>query len=381
MDFTYSDEQLLIQKTAREFSERFIKPLAVEADRDEKFHRELYSKMGEAGLMGMTIPKEYGGSEVDKISYCMALEEVAKACGSTALTMEAHNSLSMKHIFDKGTEEQRRKYIPKLACGVWLSAWALTEPNAGSDAAGTQTTAVLEGDQYIINGTKTFITTGHVADVVVVMAMTDKSKGTRGISAFLVDAKTPGYTPGVEEKKLGMRGTITSELIFEDCRIPRENLLGEEGFGFVGAMQILDGGRVAISALSLGLAQAAMDAAVAHVKERQQFGKPLSSFQAIQWRIADMATRVEAARLLVHRAAFLEEKGCVFSREASMAKLFSSEMATNICRESIQVHGGYGYLREYLVERMLRDAKLCEIGEGTSEVQRMLIARHMLGGR
>ncbi|MDG6220067.1 MAG: acyl-CoA dehydrogenase [Candidatus Thermoplasmatota archaeon] len=381
MDFRYTEEQLMIQKVARDFAEKEIKPQAQEVDEEEKFNRELYSKMGEIGLMGMTIPREYGGTGVDKISYCLALEEVAKACGSTALTMEAHNSLSMKHIFDKGTEEQRKKYIPKLARGEWLSTWALTEPGAGSDASGTQTVAVPDGDQWVLNGTKCFITTGHPADVAVVMAMTDKTRGAKGISAFLVDKGTPGYSPGLEEKKLGMRGTVTSELIFEDCRIPKENLLGKEGFGFVGAMQILDGGRVAISALSVGLAQAALDESVKYSQEREQFGKPISRNQAIQWKLADMAVQIEAARLLVHKAAFLEDRDVPFSKEASLAKLFSSEMATRVCLDAIQIHGGYGYTRDYPVERMLRDAKLSEIGEGTSEVQRMLIARHLLGGK
>ena len=379
MDFNYTEEQLMIQKVARDFAQREIEPQAQEIDEEERFNRDLYRRMGEIGLMGLTIPREYGGAGVDKVSYCLALEEVAKACGSTALTMEAHNSLSMMHIFDKGTEEQRRNYIPKLARGEWLSCWALTEAGAGSDASGATTIATRDGDDWILNGTKTFITTGHPSDVAVVMAMSDKSRGSKGISAFLVDTNTPGYTMGLEEKKIGMRGTVTSELIFEDCRIPGENLLGKEGMGFIGAMQILDGGRVAISALSLGLAQAAMEESIRYSKERVQFRKTLSSFQAIQWKIADMAVNIDAARLLVHRAAWLSDKGVRFSKEASMAKLFSSEMATKVCLDAIQVHGGYGYTRDYPVERMLRDAKLCEIGEGTSEIQRMLIARHMLG--
>ncbi|MCK4717127.1 MAG: acyl-CoA dehydrogenase [Thermoplasmata archaeon] len=381
MNFDYTEEQLMVQNTARDFAEKEIKPQAAEYDEEEKFNRELYRKMGQVGLMGMTIPKEYGGAGVGKLSYVLALEEVARACGSTALTMEAHNSLSMLHIFEKGTEEQRRKYIPKLARGEWLSCWALTEPGAGSDAGGTDTVAVLDGDEWVLNGCKSFITTGHPSDVAVVMAMTDKSKGAKGISAFVVETNTPGYKFGSEEKKLGMRATVTSELIFEDCRIPKENLLGKMGFGFIGAMQILDGGRVAISSLSLGLAQAALDESVKYAKEREQFGRPIAKFQAIQWKLADMATQLEAARLLVHRAAWMEDTGKKFSKEASISKLFSSEMATRACIEAIQIHGGYGYTRDYPVERFMRDAKLCEIGEGTSEVQRMLIARHLLGGR
>lgn len=378
MEFSYTEEQLMVQKVAREFAETEIKPQAQEVDEEEKFNRELYRKMGKVGLMGMTIPQEYGGSGVDRVSYVMALEEIAKACGSTALTMEAHNSLSMRHIFEKANEDIKRKWIPQLASGEKLSAWGLTEPGAGSDASGTQTVAVKEGDEYVLNGAKCFITTGHPADVHVVMAMTDKSKGPKGISAFVVESDRNGFSCGSEEKKIGMRGTVTSELIFEDCRVPETNRMGPEGTGFIGAMQILDGGRVAISALSLGLAQAALDESVRYSKERQQFGRPIAKFQAMQWKLADMATQIEAGRLLVHRAAYLEQTGQKFSREASIAKLFCSEMATKACLEAIQIHGGYGYSREYPVERMLRDAKLCEIGEGTSEVQRMLIARHLL---
>lgn len=371
----------MIQKIARDFAETQIKPLARETDEKERFNRDLYREMGRVGLMGMTVSREYGGAGVDRLSYALALEEVAKACGSTALTMEAHNSLSMLHIFEKGTEEQRRKYVPKLARGEWLSAWALTEPGSGSDSGAARTTAVADGDQWVLDGTKCLITTGHEADVVVVMAMTDRSRGPKGISAFLVEKGTPGFTPGVEEKKLGMRGSITSELIFEQCRIPRESLLGEPGQGFVGAMQMLDGGRVAISALAVGLAQAALDESVKYARERHQFGRPIAQFQAIQWKLADMAAQIEAARLLTHRAAWMEQAGKRISREASIAKLVSTEMATRVCLDAIQIHGGYGYTRDYPVERLMRDAKLCEIGEGTSEVQRMLIARHLLGGK
>ena len=324
--------------------------------------------------MGMTIPQEYGGAGIDKVSYMIALEEISRYCGSTGLTVEAHNSLGIGHIYEHGSEELRKRYLPKLCSGEGFAAWALTEPNAGSDAASTQTTAVLKGNNWVINGTKQFITTGDIADVVIVMAKTDKEKGAKGISAILVEKDTKGFKVGQLEDKLGLRGSRTAELIFENCEVPKKNLLGEKDLGFIGAMNILDRGRTAIGAMSVGIARGALEDSIEYSKQRQQFGRPIAKFQAIQWMIADMAMEIDAARLLVYRAAFLEDQGKPFSIEASMAKLFASEIAMNAARKAIQIFGGYGYTREYPVERYFRDIKLCQIGEGTSEVQRMVIS-------
>ena len=377
MDFTLTEEQKLFQKTIREFCEKNIKPIASKIDQEEHFSKELYKKMGQMGLMGMTVPQKYGGAGIDRISYMMALEEISRVCGSTGITVEAHNSLGIGHIYEHGTEEQRKKYLPTLCSGEGFVAWALTEPNSGSDAAGAQTTAVLDKDEWVINGTKQFITTGDLADVVIVMSKTDKEKGAKGISAILVEKDTKGFKIGQLEDKLGLRGSHTAELIFEDCRVPKENLLGEKNLGFIGAMNILDRGRTAIGAMSVGIAQAALEDSIEYAQQRQQFGRPIGKFQAIQWMIADMATQIEAARLLVYRAAFLEDQNIRFTKEASMAKLFGSEIAMRATRNAIQIFGGYGYTREYPVERYFRDIKLCEIGEGTSEVQRMVIAKQL----
>ena len=377
MNFELTPEQKAIQKTVREFCEKEIKPIAAKIDDEEEFPWDLYKKMGKLGLMGMTVPKEYGGAGIDRLSYMIALEEISKASGSVGITVEAHNSLGIGHIYEKGTEEQRRKYLPRLTSGEAIAAWALTEPNAGSDAASIQTTAVLDGDEWVLNGTKHFITSGDIAEVVTVMAKTDKEKGAKGISAFIVEKGTPGFEVGVLEDKLGLRGSRTAELILEDCRVPKENLLGEKNMGFIGAMNILDRGRTAIGAMAVGIAQAALEESIEYSKQRQQFGRPISKFQAVQWMIVDMATEIEAARLLVHRAAFLEDHDMPFTKEAAMAKLFASEMAMRATRKAIQVHGGYGYTKEYPLERFFRDVKLCEIGEGTSEVQRLVIARRL----
>jgi len=377
MDFELAEEQKAFKSMVRQFVEKELKPRASKIDREGEFPWDIIKKLGKLGLMGMTVPREYGGAGIDRVSYMLALEEIARVCGSTAITVEAHNSLGVGHIYEKGTEEQRRKYLPMLTSGEHIAAWALTEPNAGSDAASIQTTAILEGNEWVINGTKHFITSGSIASVVVVMAKTDKNKGAKGISAFIVEKGTPGLKYGVEEDKLGLRGSVTSELIFEDCRVPKENLLGEINMGFIGAMNILDRGRTAIGAMSVGIAQGALEQSIAYAKQREQFGRPISKFQAIQWMIADMATEIEAARLLVMRAAYLEDKGERFTREAAMAKLFASEMATRTARKAIQIHGGYGYMRDFPLERFFRDVKLCEIGEGTSEVQRMVIARQL----
>ncbi len=377
MDFELTEMQKLFKKTVREFAEKEIKPLADKIDKEEYFPKDLYKKMGKMGLMSMTVPQKYGGAGIDRVSYMIALEEISRVCGSTGLVLEAHNSLGVGHIYEKGTEEQRKKYLPKLLNGEGIAAWALTEPNAGSDAAATQTTAVLDGDEWVINGTKQFITSGDIAEVVTVMAKTDKTQGAKGISAFIVEKDTTGFKVGQLEDKLGVRGSHTAELIFKDCRIPKENLLDKEGMGFIGAMTILDRGRTAIGTMAVGIAQGALDESIEYAKQRQQFGKPIGKFQAIQWMIADMATQIDAARLLVYRAADLEEKGKPFTIEASMAKLFASEIAMKATRNAIQIFGGCGYMQEYPLERFFRDAKLCEIGEGTSEVQRMIIARKL----
>jgi len=379
MNFELTKEQQMIRDTVREFAETELKPVAKEVDEMKKFPWDSIRKMGKVGLMGMTAPKEYGGTGSDKVSYMIALEEVGRVCASTGLIMEAHNTLGLGHIYERGNDEQRKKYVPELARGEKLAAWALTEPGAGSDAGGMRTNAHLEGDEWVINGTKCFITEGHVAEVAVVMAVTDPTKGPKGISAFIVEKGTKGYDYGLEEDKIGMRGTVTSELVFEDCRVPKENIIGKPGEGFTGAMNILDRGRVAIAALAVGLAQGALDESVKYAKEREQFGKPIAQFQAIQWMIAEMATQINAARWLVYRGAWMEDRGLRFTKEASMAKLFASTMATQNALKAIQVHGGYGYTKDYPVERFLRDAKLYEIGEGTSEVQRMVIARELLG--
>jgi len=377
LDFALTSEQKLFEKTVHEFCEKEIKPLAKKIDREEYFPWELYKKMGKMGLMGMTVPRKYGGAGIDRVSYMIALEEISRVCGSTGIVIEAHNSLGVGHIFEKGTEEQRKKYLPKLTSGKAVAAWALSEPNAGSDAASIQTTAVLDGDEWVLNGNKQFITSGNIAEVVTVMAKTDKEKGAKGISAFIVEKDTPGFKAGQLEDKLGLRGSRTAELILEDCRLPKKNLLGEKDMGFIGAMNILDRGRTAIGAMAVGIARGALEESIGYAKQRQQFGKPIGKNQAIQWMIADMATEIDAARLLVYRAAYLEDKNVPFSIEASMAKLFGSEIAMRATVKAIQIHGGYGYMRDLPLERFYRDVKLCEIGEGTSEVQRMVIAKRL----
>jgi alkylation response protein AidB-like acyl-CoA dehydrogenase len=377
LDFSLTDEQKFFQETVREFCDKEIKPIASKIDKEEYFPKDLYKKMGKIGLMGMTVPQKYGGAGIDRISYMIALEEISRLCGSTGLNVEAHNSLGLGHIYEKGTEDQRKKYLPILTKGEEFAAWALTEPNAGSDASATHTTAVLKGNEWVINGTKQFITSGDIAKVTTVMAMTDKSKGARGISAFIVEKDTPGFNVGQIEDKVGLRGSHTAELIFDNCRIPKENLLGEMGMGFIGAMNILDRGRTAVGAMSVGIARGAFEDALEYAKKRQQFGKPIGKNQAIQWMLADMATEIDAARLLVYRAAYLEDQDVRFTKEASMAKLFASEIGMRIAIKAIQVYGGNGYMREYPLERYYRDIKLCSIGEGTSEVQRMVIARQL----
>jgi alkylation response protein AidB-like acyl-CoA dehydrogenase len=377
MDFSLTPEQKMLKNMVREFADREIRPIAKKIDQEEYFPWEIIRKMGKLGLMGMTVPPEYGGSRIDTVSYMIALEELGRVCGSTGLTVEAHNSLGVGHIFERGTEEQRRKYLPKLLNGEGIAAWALTEPNSGSDAASLQTTAVMDGDEWVLNGSKQFITSGSVADVITVMAKTDKTKGAKGISAFIVEKGTEGLVYGGEEDKMGLRGSITSQLHLEDCRVPKENLLGDPGMGFIGAMDILDRGRTAVGALAVGLAQGVLDECMDYSKQRQQFGRPISSNQAIQWMMVDMATEINAARLLVHRAAVLEDRKEPFGMEASMAKLYASEMAVRAAVNGVQIHGGYGYTKEYNVERYFREVKLYTIGEGTSEVQRMVISKKL----
>jgi butyryl-CoA dehydrogenase len=377
LNFSLTEEQKLFQKIIREFCSKELKPIAEKIDKEEFLPRDLYKKMGKMGLMGMTVPQKYGGAGIDRVSYMIALEEISRVCGSTGLAVEAHNSLGIGHIFERGTKEQREKYLPRLTTGETFAAWALSEPNAGSDAASLQTTAVLKGSEWVINGNKQFITSGDVADVVTVMAKTDKEKGAKGISAFIVEKDTPGFKVGQLEDKLGLRGSRTAELVFEDCRIPKENLLGQKDLGFIGAMNILDRGRTAIGAMAVGIARGALEDCIEYVNQREQFGKKIGKFQAIQWMIADMATEIDAARLLVHRAAYLEDKNLNFTKEASMAKLFASEMAMRATRNAIQIFGGYGYTKDYPLERYFRDVKLCEIGEGTSQVQRMVIAKQL----
>jgi len=377
MDFELNEYQKLFQKTIREFCEKELKPIASKIDKEEYFPFELYKKMGKMGLMGMTVPQEYGGAGIDKLSYMIALEEISRYCGSTGLTVEAHNTLGIGYIYEHGSEEQRKKYLPKYTNGEGFAALAITEPNAGSDVAGIQTTAVLDKDEYVLNGTKQFITSGDIAGVTIVMAKTDKDKGAKGITAFLVEKDTSGFKVGQMEDKLGLRGSRTAELIFEDCRVPKGNILGEENKGFYGVMDTLDRGRTAVGAMSVGIARGALEDSLEYANQRQQFGRPIGKFQAIRWMISDMATEIDAARLLVFRAAFLEDKGLPFSKESAMAKLYASEIAMKATNKAIQIYGGYGYIKEYPVERYFRDVKLCQIGEGTSEVQRIVISKRL----
>ena len=380
MDFSFSEEQEILRRTVKEFAEKEIIPISKKMEEEKRIPQELLRKMGEMGLMGMTIPEEWGGAGADMVSYCLALEEISRASGSVGIVMEAHNSLSLAHIYNFGNEEQREKYVRKMASGEWIGSWALTEPNAGSDAKSIETTARLEGGEWVLNGSKLFITNGGIAQVFVVFAKTDKEKGARGISAFIVERGTEGFRIGREEEKLGLRASSTVELIFEDCRIPEENLLGKLNEGFINAMKVLTEGRIAISALAIGIARAAYEASLEYSKQRKQFGRPISEFQAIRWILADMAMKIEASKLLTYRAAWLKDQGKDPVLEASMAKLFSSEAAMWITTKAIQIHGGYGYTQEYPVERYFRDSKLMEIGEGTSEVQRMIISREILRG-
>ena len=374
MDFSLSKTEELFLQMIREFAEKEVKPLAAEVDEEERFPLETVEKMAKTGLMGIPVPVKYGGAGGTNLMYGMAVEELSRVCGTTGVVLSAHTSLCCVPIMENGTEEQKMKYLPRLASGEWIGAFGLTEPNAGTDAAMQQTTAVLDGDHYVLNGNKIFITNAVYAHVYVIFAMTDKSLGNKGISAFIVEKGTPGFSIGKKEKKMGIRGSATTELVFEDCRIPKENLLGQQGKGFAIAMKTLDGGRVGIAAQALGIAQGAMDETIKYTKERKQFGRSISQFQNTQFQMADMETKVQAARLLVRSAHWKKDNGMPYSVDAAMAKLFAAETAMEVTTKAVQLHGGYGYTREYPVERMMRDAKITEIYEGTSEVQRMVIA-------
>jgi butyryl-CoA dehydrogenase len=379
MYFELDEEQRLVRDMVHDFAQAEIAPRAAQVDKSEEFPAENIRKMAELGLLGLPYPEEYGGGGGGYVSYAIAVEEIARACGSTALIYAAHVSLGCGPIYYFGTEAQKQKWLPVLCSGQGLGAFGLTEPEAGSDAGATRTMAVRDGDVYILNGSKMWITSGAIAEVVTCTAKTDPAARTRGISCFLVEKGTPGFIPGKNEPKMGLKGSVTSALSLENCRVPAENLLGQEGEGFKQMLITLDGGRISIGAMALGLAQAALDEATRYSKERVQFARPIAKFQAIQWMIADMATEVDAARLMVYRAAAMKDAGLPFTREAAMAKLFASEVAERAGYKAIQIHGGYGYSREYPVERIYRDQRLCTIGEGTSEIQRLVIARQILG--
>jgi alkylation response protein AidB-like acyl-CoA dehydrogenase len=378
MNFQFTEEQQQLRKMVREFAEREIAPHVMEWDEASHFPLETIKELGKLGLMGMIFPGQYGGSGMGYVEYVIAIEELSRIDGSVGIIVAAHTSLCSNHIFLAGNEEQKRRYIPKLATGEFIGAWGLTEPGAGSDAGSARMSAMRKRGGWVLNGTKTFITNGHYADALVVIAVTDKTAGTHGLSAFLVDKDTKGFRPGKKENKLGLRASDTAELIFEDCFVPDSALLGHEGEGFVDAMRVLDGGRISIASLSLGMAQGAYESALKYSKQRKQFGKAIGEFQAIQWKLADMATEIDAARLLTLRAASMKDDGLKTTLESSMAKLFASEVAVKCANESVQIHGGYGFIKDYPAEKFYRDVKLCTIGEGTSEIQRLVIARQLL---
>jgi len=378
MDFRLSDEQQLLRQTVREFAEAELAPHVREWDAAQHFPDEVVARLAELGLMGVQFPEEYGGAGMSAIEYCIAIEELARVDPAVALSVAAHNGLCAAHIFLFGTEAQKQRHLVPLASGRQIGAWGLTEAGAGSDAAAIRTTAVREGDGWVLNGSKTFTTHGSVGHVMVVIAATDRAAGSRGISAFIVERGTPGMRAGRKEDKLGMRASDTSEVVFENCRVAADALLGEEGQGFINALQVLDAGRIGIAALSVGLAQGAFEAARDYAASRRQFGQPIASFQAIQWKLADNATRIEAARLLTYRAAYLKDQGRRTTLESAMAKLYASEIAVRAADDAVQIHGGYGFVKDYPAEKFFRDVKLTTIGEGTSEIQRLVIARQLL---
>src|SRR5271165_1784868 len=376
--FTLTEDQEQLRKEIRDFAAREIAPNVMRWDEASEFPADVVRQLGQMGLLGVIFPVEYGGAGLGYVDYVLAIEELSAVDGSVGIIVAAHNSLCTNHIFLAGNEEQRRKYVPRLASGEWLGAWGLTEPGSGSDAGAARTTAVRQGSNWVLNGNKTFITNGHYADVAVVIAVTDKTAHTHGLSAFAVEKGTKGFRAGKKENKLGLRASDTSELIFEDCEVPAENLLGKEGDGFVDAMKVLDGGRISIAALGLGMAQGAYESALKYSKERKQFGQPISEFQAISFKLADLATEIDAARLLTYRAAAMKDAGMKTTLESSMAKLYTSEVAVKCANEAVQIHGGYGFIKDYPAEKFYRDVKLCTIGEGTSEIQRLVIARQIL---
>jgi alkylation response protein AidB-like acyl-CoA dehydrogenase len=378
MEFGYSDEQLQLRRAVREFAEAEIAPHVLEWDESETFPVAVIKKLGELGYLGAVFPEELGGAALDYVSYALIVEELARVDPSVALIVAAHTSLCTNHIYLAGSSEQKLRYIPKLATGEWIGCWSLTEPEAGSDAAGTRTTAVRQNDDWVLNGAKTFCTNAHHAQLCIAMAVTDRAASHHGISAFLVETGTPGFRLGRQENKMGMRASSTGEVIFENCRLPADRLVGKPGAGFIDSLRVLDGGRISIAALSVGLAQGAYDAAMKYAKQRKQFGRFISEFQSIQNKFADMATEIEAARLLTHRAAWMHSNGRRVTRDSAMAKLFSSEIAVRAADQAVQIHGGYGFIKDYGVEKFYRDVKLCTIGEGTSEIQRLVIARQLL---
>jgi alkylation response protein AidB-like acyl-CoA dehydrogenase len=386
LEFSLTDEQQHLRRTVREFAEAEILPHVMEWDEVSKFPSEIIPKLAEMGFLGVIFPEKYGGAGMGYVEYAIIIEELSRVDGSIGIIVAAHNSLCTNHIYKFGTEEQKKKYVTPLAQGKKLGCWSLTEPEAGSDAGGTRTTAVRKDGGWLINGSKTFTTNGHYADVCVGMAVTDASKKSHGISAFIIEKGTPGFRPGKKENKLGLRASDTSEVVFTDCRVPAQNLLGKEGEGFVNSLQILDGGRISIASLGLGMAQGAYECSVKYAKQRKQFGKPIGDFQAIQFKLADMATQIEAARLLTYQAAWLADRAIAagdddsrITRESSMAKLYAGEVAVRVANEAVQIHGGYGFIKDYPAEKYYRDVKLCTIGEGTSEIQRLVIARQILG--
>jgi hypothetical protein len=379
LDFRLSQEQELTRATVREFAEKEIAPRSKELDESQTFPADIIRKLGEMGMLGVLFPPEYGGSGLSYSDYVLIIEELARVDGSIGLSVAAHNSLCSNHIFLSGSNEQKKRYLTPLAQGEKIGAWSLTEPTAGSDASGTRTTAARKGKEWVLNGSKTFATHGSVCDVAVVFAVTDPKSRKHGISAFILEKGMKGFRPGRKENKLGCRASDTAEIVMENCRVPNSHLLGKEGEGFIDALRILDGGRISIGALAVGIAQGAFEAATAYAQERRQFGKPIASFQAIQWMLADSALEIDAARLLVQRAAFLKDSGGEVTAAAAMAKLYASEMAMRVTDRAVQIHGGYGYTKDYPVERFFRDAKITTIGEGTSEIQRLVIARDVLG--
>jgi alkylation response protein AidB-like acyl-CoA dehydrogenase len=376
--FTESENQQMIAQMVRDFASREIKPFMMNWDESQEFPIEMFKKMGSLGLMGVLVPEQYGGAGFGYLEYVTAIAELAKVDGSIGLSMAAHNSLCTNHILQFGTEEQKQKYLPKLATAEWIGAWGLTEPNTGSDAGNMRTVAVKDGDYYVINGAKNFITHGKSGNVAVVIVRTGEVGDSHGMTAFVIEKGTPGFSAGKKENKLGMRASETAELIFSDCRIHKSQMLGKEGEGFIQAMKVLDGGRISIAALSLGIAQGAFEAALQYSKERHQFNKPISAFQGIAFKLADMATKIEAAKLLTYRAADLKNKGLNVNKESAMAKLYASEIAVEIANEGVQIFGGYGYTKDFPAEKYYRDAKLCTIGEGTSEIQKLVISRAIL---